>query len=591
MKKICVLLFFVFSVFIINAQEKVSVTFKYNFENSIDGYTYDTKLVLQRNGIKVGETPVKNQTIPNKATFSIPKGKANLKATIYALYNGNWEARTKDNNYSYDCIYEKEKNWDKNVTINMTVDIEATDIQINESTGSKYSESLVDDDDEESEYKELKSLDLDKYKSNIDVTNWGASTTKSNSTENYQTALKKLNDYLKTFDNGYYGYFEINDGYLYGRFKSGKYTKTRIADLDKAIKAESESTKVKVLCKNNDKCIFSTYTDSYHDYLSLSQSNSFDRTVLIDLFNDFITAYNSNNSNSKTTTNTNSGTTRGAISGGSSSSKSTSTVSTTSTESALKELNEFLKTFDTRYKGMEIKNGYLYSNYDNSNYSKALISNMGKATYNKQYNYVKLPCKNGDECVYSTITKKYHDYFNFTSSKTASAIYEKLVSLLDNVVNAYNKTTTTSNNSNSTNNENDDYWDEFAMAMGYADLSEDQTKEYNIKTALQNLNDYLPTFNKDVYRNVEIVGDMVKFNYYTYSKKYTSSISINDLKNNTYVVEIANDNKVKVMCKNNANCFSGGWNDLSNHFQFFPLNKSTETTKIKTLLENFINAL
>ncbi|MBK9794160.1 MAG: hypothetical protein IPP60_13950 [Sphingobacteriales bacterium] len=44
----------------------------------------------------------------------------------------------------------------------------------------------------------------------------------SASTGNYEPALKKLNDYLKTFDNGYYGYFEVKDGYIYDLIQSRK---------------------------------------------------------------------------------------------------------------------------------------------------------------------------------------------------------------------------------------------------------------------------------------------------------------------------------------------------------------------------------
>ena len=46
--------------------------------------------------------------------------------------------------------------------------------------------------------------------------------------QSYKEELKKVNDFLKTFDNGYYGYLEIKDGYLYDRFPSGKYSKSEI---------------------------------------------------------------------------------------------------------------------------------------------------------------------------------------------------------------------------------------------------------------------------------------------------------------------------------------------------------------------------
>lgn len=49
--------------------------------------------------------------------------------------------------------------------------------------------------------------------------------------QSYKEQLQKVNNYLKTFDNGYYGYLEIKDGYLYDRFSSGKYSKSEINTL------------------------------------------------------------------------------------------------------------------------------------------------------------------------------------------------------------------------------------------------------------------------------------------------------------------------------------------------------------------------
>lgn len=573
-KKLCTIILLCLFIGNIKAQSKVNITFKYNFENSIKDYTYDTKLVLQRNGIKVGETAVKNQTIPNEATFSIPKGNATLKATIYALYNGKWEARTKDNNYSYDCVYEKEGNWIENNTISITVDIEEDNISIkenkpiNSTPTSSYQNSNNTGDD------------FDKYKSNIDIfsSSNNSTTTKTTSSSNYQDALKKVNNYLKTFDNGYYGYLEIKDGYLYDQFKSGKYAKALINDLDIAQTVET-SKKVNLKCKYNEKCVYSTYTDAYHTTLDFSQSANFNTSELENLLNNLLKAYKGNNSiNSNTTNNTN--TSNRAVGGGNTATKPTST------HDALQALNNFLKSFETRYQGMEIKDGYLYSNYANANYSKAKMSDLGKAIYVKESNYAKLPCKSNESCVFSTITKSYHTYFNFTSDKATAADYEKLVNLLDNVVDAYNGKTTTTNNYD----DDDIFDDEYAWLFGFADDYDNKTAT-KYDAALNNLNDYLPTFNKDVYKNIEVKGNTVNFNYYFENKLYTTSINIIDLKNKTTVVEISNETKVKIMCNGGSKCFSGGWNASSDHFQFFPANKNTGTTKLKSLLDNFIKAL
>lgn len=108
--------------------------------------------------------------------------------------------------------------------------------------------------------------------------------------QGYQTQLNKINDYLKTFDKGYYGYLEIKEGYLFDRFKSGKYSKVLINDLDKATIAEA-NRKVIINCKNSSDCVYSTYTNSYHPQMSFSQSYDFDDTQLVFLLNNLITAY------------------------------------------------------------------------------------------------------------------------------------------------------------------------------------------------------------------------------------------------------------------------------------------------------------
>lgn len=135
---------------------------------------------------------------------------------------------------------------------------------------------------------------LDNHPSNIDLTRGGTATSsvKKIPTGSYLSELKKLNDYLQTFDNGYYGFIEIKDGYFYDRFKSGEYSKTLIADLSKA-EVETANQKVRIMCKSNSSCVYSTYTNSYHTQISFSQSTNFNTTILIDLLNNLLTAYKS----------------------------------------------------------------------------------------------------------------------------------------------------------------------------------------------------------------------------------------------------------------------------------------------------------
>ncbi|HQO89256.1 MAG TPA: hypothetical protein PKX72_04960, partial [Chitinophagales bacterium] len=100
--------------------------------------------------------------------------------------------------------------------------------------------------------------------------------------QNYSKELKAVNDFLATFDNGYYGYLEIKDGYLFDRFKSGEHSKALISDLDVAVEEET-NRKVVVKCKSGKSCVFSTYTNSNHEKMSFSQSTNFNTQKLITL--------------------------------------------------------------------------------------------------------------------------------------------------------------------------------------------------------------------------------------------------------------------------------------------------------------------
>lgn len=109
--------------------------------------------------------------------------------------------------------------------------------------------------------------------------------------QSYQSALKKLNDYLKTFDNGYYGYLEIKDGYLYDRFKNGNdYCRGKMAEMDYAFEKE-KNRKVDLVCKGTNLCVYSTFTNGNYNSFTFSQSTDFNTSELITLLNNFVKAY------------------------------------------------------------------------------------------------------------------------------------------------------------------------------------------------------------------------------------------------------------------------------------------------------------
>jgi hypothetical protein len=108
--------------------------------------------------------------------------------------------------------------------------------------------------------------------------------------QEYKTYLDKVNEYFVKFDGGYYGHLEIKEGILFNYFKSGDYSKANIFKLSPAIE-EEVNRKVVMNCTDSTACVFSTYTNSYHDKMQFSTSTDFNTHELIDLFNKLITSY------------------------------------------------------------------------------------------------------------------------------------------------------------------------------------------------------------------------------------------------------------------------------------------------------------
>lgn len=460
--------------------------------------------------------------------------------------------------------------------------------------------------------------------------------------QSYQSALKKLNDYLKTFDNGYYGYLEIKDGYLYDRFKNGNdYCRGKMAEMDYAFEKE-KNRKVDLVCKGTNLCVYSTFTNGNYNSFTFSQSTDFNTSELITLLNNFVKAYHKN-STSKNTEDEEYGRLQDDLdkyksnidimnSGSNQKTNSSSNTSTTKTVSsqdykdkaqkALQELNDYMVTLDNgRYKGMEVTNGYIIQNYEGGQSSKAKIEDIDRVEINTEYNYAKLACKGDSKCVYSSITGGYHDYFNFNvGSKSLS----KMETLLKNFLTALKKCTentisSTATNStgvkteaqklreqkererqSKTNNSNDE--DDFFWMDGASDATAkvapktNATSSIKYETPLKNLNDYLKTFNPETYKDVEVKNGKVYFKFYVYGTVYNSYIDISALVNNTIVLKgksvgAFGSEEIKIACKGESKCFYSEYSKgTADHFRFFSRSVA-DLSKMKQLVDDFIKSL
>lgn len=105
-------------------------------------------------------------------------------------------------------------------------------------------------------------------------------------------SMQKLNQYLKNFDSGYYGYFEMADGYIWLRFKSGNYNKFRMEDMEGAV-IQEQYQRVIFKCRGDQKCISTDWKpNGREDYTQFLQGyQAFDYEVLARLLNQFRDAY------------------------------------------------------------------------------------------------------------------------------------------------------------------------------------------------------------------------------------------------------------------------------------------------------------
>lgn len=109
------------------AQSMGKLTLSIRFDNVEDGYDHQTQTKVWIDDELVAETSVKPQTSPQKLNIKVPlSGKHHLHIMNYALYEGNWEEHTIENNYSVDCMYEKEDvKFKKKGTLELTFDLDS----------------------------------------------------------------------------------------------------------------------------------------------------------------------------------------------------------------------------------------------------------------------------------------------------------------------------------------------------------------------------------------------------------------------------------------------------------------------------------
>lgn len=218
-----------------------------------------------------------------------------------------------------------------------------------------------------------------------------------------QTFLDDVNKYLKTFDNGYYGHIEINDGYLIVKYASGKYSKALLSDLE-TYAEKSEEKKVVIKCKDNKECVYSTYTDSYHPQFGFSQNESFNTMELSVKLSTLLLSYSLEKDAKQSIKASNENKTV----------KNETIAKNTKLDKAIMEFNKYLETFDNGYyRKITEKDGTLYLKFKSGVTNQIDLRDISEVKIlnnSSSGTKVAFMCKDNKNCMYSGWTKSYEEY-------------------------------------------------------------------------------------------------------------------------------------------------------------------------------------
>jgi len=317
----------------------------------LDGYQYNDSF---KNGVKTGNGKMAyfdNKVYTGNWANNKPEGKGKD-----VLKNGDtYEGIFANGLYHGEGIYST-KNGDTYAGIYKNGRFDGTVKHYIKSSNENYTEIYKDGVFVSSKKEEV-------------VTSKGALTVK-----NTEEALQKLNKYLSSFNNGYYGNVEIKDGYWYTKFKAGEYCKAKMSDLGEAV-VKLDANSVILKCKENSECVFSTWNNGYNEYSQFRTTVNFDKEELAKLLNNVLDSYNNENAGKQLTFN-----------GGEKYDKATnpapntSNAPSTSVSSGSDEIQELIEVF----KAESIKKGATlvdYGVYKNSGSYNRTINVEANKTY------------------------------------------------------------------------------------------------------------------------------------------------------------------------------------------------------------------
>lgn len=91
--------------------QKINIS--YEFKGIEPGYDHQTRCIMFVDGVETAVSEANLQSKGGKFSAKVEPGKHAIRIVNYALYEGNWEAHTVENDYSLDCSFEADFEFEK----------------------------------------------------------------------------------------------------------------------------------------------------------------------------------------------------------------------------------------------------------------------------------------------------------------------------------------------------------------------------------------------------------------------------------------------------------------------------------------------
>lgn len=303
--------------------------------------------------------------------------------------------------------------------------------------------------------------------------------------------IDNFNQFLKTFDNGYYGYVELTNGTLYVRRKDSEVIYFALSDISdvQTIREKSGQLKVTFNCRDDKECVFSGKEKYRH--MTFWEKGSFADITTLKLAKSIFDRYNADSGSPTSKTDSSENNSTVAIETPKISLQSNTTVGNSPSPSSMMianidNFNQYLKTFDDGYYGyIELINGILYVRHQNgktSHFKLGDISDVQVIIDSSAKEKVAFLCKYEKECV--TIGKD--KIMRMAFWKKGSFDVRELRNLAKNVLESYKN--------------------EMATAGSFADckiILSDGCRNFFLRSTVEQVSPYLKDF-KDSQIRLEV---------------------------------------------------------------------------------------